>query len=520
MLNLSGDFKFCNKNNVSAVNDADIPRSGSVFSTCILLANKRTLYPGFHEFFFEFVIPGDLPESISSDHVLCEYFLKATLVPRDADELNSLNKVVDIIDIFVERAMLSNDIYILQGLESTRYVGSKKKILDFEFIIPKIISLDTDSLRFHARWDGLRVDNVTFSFVQSECLRALLPETEVEDSNPPTLIDRATKIISGPFRFNLPRNERLKLQCRPMVFQLPMMEPFVHDYDLFGIEIRHHLIISIQVANRRKDVIHFTVPITVESIIPDPKCSPSPCKVCQNSQSALLHFANKIYHGKILDTNKPISSKDSKNISTKKQSYDQPSQNVTSNDNDIKSNEVKSNEEPKETAPRIVPSRSSSIQYSNRNTTIRNSTINSVNDINDHRINNFKSSISTITESDDDDVTDNISSENTGTTTATTATYINSAENAQQAFSKALPKQNNIFVTTPANVVADKFAKFQFMLQQKRSRQKSMITKNPVKYRSSSSASAIKFVPAGLFDFLAMRANANDTTLDTSTLTA
>ncbi|CAG8650322.1 2002_t:CDS:2 [Cetraspora pellucida] len=451
MLTLTGDFRFCKINNVSTVNDATIPRQGTVFSTCILLANKRTLYPGLHEFFFEFLIPGDLPESISADHVLCEYFLKADLIPRDTDELNSLNKVVDIVDIFVERAMLLNDGYISDGLESTRYIGSKKNVLDFEFIVPKIIRLNSDALRFYSRWDGLRVANVTFSFVQSEYLKASLPETDVEDSSPPTVIDSATRIISGPFRFDLPRNERLKLQCRPMVFQLPITEPLVHDYVLFGIEIRHRLVISIQIANRRKDVIRFEVPITVESIVPNLESFPSPCNVCQTPQSALLHFANKIYHGQMLNINKDLSVKIPKNDSLKKP-YDQlPPQ-------DIKNDEEK--------LQRIVPS----------------------------------------------------SSEKTGTS-ATTATYINSTENAQAFPQRALPKP--VFATAPANIVADKLAKLQYILQQRRSRRRSMCAKNPVKSRSSSSASTVKFDKSEIFDIMATRsANRPNTILETTTLTA
>ncbi|CAG8805673.1 6658_t:CDS:2, partial [Dentiscutata erythropus] len=427
MLTLSGDFRFCKTNNGSTINDATIPRQGTVFSTCILLVNKRTLYPGLHEFFFEFLIPGDLPESISSDHVLCEYFLKAELTPRETDELNSLNKVVDIVDIFVERAMLLNDEYITRGLEAKRYIGSKKNVLDFEFIVPKIIRLNSDALRFHARWDGQRVANVTFSFVQSECLKASLPETDIEDSSPPTVIDSATKVISGPFRFDLPRNERLKLQCRPMVFQLPITEPLVHDYDLFGIEIRHRLVISIQLANRHKDIIRFVVPITVESIVPNLDSSPSPCKVCQTSQSALLHFANKIFHGHLLelDSNKNLSIKDSK----KNQPHNQPSS----------SPQIPINEE---NVQRIVPS-------------------------------------STITESDDDE-TDKISSEKTGTTTATTATYINPVENSQQAFPQKVSSRP-LLAATSGNIVADKFAKLQYILQLRR-RRRSMTVKN----RSSS----------------------------------
>ncbi|KAF0407933.1 arrestin domain-containing protein 1-like [Gigaspora margarita] len=498
MLTLTGDFKFCKTNNGSTINDTTIPRQGTVFSTCILLVNKRTLYPGLHEFFFEFLIPGDLPESISSDHVLCEYFLKADLTPRETDELNSLNKVVDIVDIFVERTMLLNDEYITRGLEAKRYIGSKKNVLDFEFIVPKIIRLNTDALRFHARWDGLRVANVTFSFVQSECLKASLPETDIEDSSPPTVIDSATKIISGPFRFDLPRNERLKLQCRPMVFQLPIIEPFVHDYDLYGIEIRHHLIISIQLANRRKDIISFAVPIVVESIVPNLDSSPSPCKVCQTTQSALLHFANKIFHGHLLETK-------NKNLSTKdKDSITKDSENLSNNQpHDQPSSQTPDNNEEK--VQRIVPSRSSSIQYINRNSTINNSS----NHDNDHHV-NFKSSISTITESDDDE-TDKFSSEKTGTTTATTATYIN-PENTQQAFPQKVSSKP-LLPTASGNIVADKFAKLQYILQQRRSRRRSMTVKN----RSSSSASIVKFAPTEIFDIIA---NGHNPTLETTTLTA
>ncbi|RIB09853.1 hypothetical protein C2G38_234890 [Gigaspora rosea] len=419
----------------------------------------------------------DLPESISSDHVLCEYFLKADLTPRETDELNSLNKVVDIVDIFVERTMLLNDEYITRGLEAKRYIGSKKNV-------------------FHARWDGLRVANVTFSFVQSECLKASLPETDIEDSIPPTVIDSATKIISGPFRFDLPRNERLKLQCRPMVFQLPIIEPFVHDYDLYGIEIRHHLIISIQLANRRKDIISFAVPITVESIVPNLESFPSPCKVCQTSQSALLHFANKIFHGHLLETK-------TTNLSTKDKDSTKDSEKVSNNQpHDQLSSQTPDNNN-EEKVQRIVPSRSSSIQYINRNSTINNSS----NHDNDHPI-NFKSSISTITESDDDE-TDKFSSEKTGTTTATTATYIN-PENTQQAFPQKVSSKP-LLPAASGNIVADKFAKLQYILQQRRSRRRSMTVKNN---RSSSSASIVKFE---IFDIIA---NGHNPTLETTTLTA
>ncbi|CAG8515783.1 25234_t:CDS:2 [Racocetra persica] len=449
MLTLTGDFRFCKLNNVSTVNDATIPRQGTVFSTCILLANKRTLYPGLHEFFFEFLIPGDLPESISSDHVLCEYFLRADLIPRDTDELNSLNKVVDIVDIFVERAMLLNDGYISDGLESMRY------------IVPKIIRLNSDALRFCARWDGLRVANVTFSFVQSEYLKSSLPETDsetdTEDSSPPTVIDSASRFISGPFRFDLPRNERLKLQCRPMVFQLPITEPLVHDYVLFGIEIRHRLVISIQIANRRKDIIRFEVPITVESIVPNLDSFPSPCNVCQTPQSALLHFANKIYHGQMLDSNKNLKAKIPKNLSNdsfdSKTPHDQLPPQVIKNNEEI------------DKVQRIVPS------------------------------------------------------EKTGTS-ATTATYINSTENAQPFHQKALPKP--VFASASSNIVADKLAKLQYILQQRRSRRRSMSAKNPVKKtRSSSSASTVKFDKSEIFDIMATRsANCPNIPLETTTLTA
>ncbi|CAI2162351.1 12131_t:CDS:2 [Funneliformis geosporum] len=260
MITLAGEFHIANENTTSFTSD-EIPFQGTLFSTCILLANKRTLNPGVHEFLFEFSLPVDLPESMSSDLILCEYFLKAEIIARGLGDLKARNKVVDVVDLFVQRAMLQSDDYIKQGLDASRYTGSRDKVLDFEFLLPKILRLNTDVLTFHARWDGLRVDYVTFLFVQTESFRGSHADEGHELSS-----DRKTKAISGPFRFDMPRKEPLKLQSRPMTFQLPITEPFVRDYNLCNVEIRHQLIISIQMANKNKESIQLCIPIMIESI--------------------------------------------------------------------------------------------------------------------------------------------------------------------------------------------------------------------------------------------------------------
>src|SRR5688572_13111479 len=98
MITLAGEFHITNEN--TSISD-EIPLQGTLFSTCILLENKRTFNPGTHEFFFEFCLPGDLPGSMSSDLILCEYFLKAELTVRGPGELLSHNKIVDVVDLNV-----------------------------------------------------------------------------------------------------------------------------------------------------------------------------------------------------------------------------------------------------------------------------------------------------------------------------------------------------------------------------------------------------------------------------------
>src|SRR6266542_2649419 len=211
MITLAGEFHITNENTITSVHD-EIPLQGTLFSNCILLENKRTLNQGIHEFFFEFRLPGDLPGSMSSDLILCEYFLKAELIVRGPGDFSSHNKIVDVMDLYVQRAMLQTDKHIKQYLDLTRYTGSTDKVLDFEFLLPKMMKLNTDVLTFHARWDGLRVDNVKFWFIQTESFKG---DEGVQD----LFSNRKTKVISGPFCFDMPRKEPLKLQSRPMIFQ-------------------------------------------------------------------------------------------------------------------------------------------------------------------------------------------------------------------------------------------------------------------------------------------------------------
>src|ERR1043165_1766788 len=178
MITLAGEYHILNDKSSD-----ESPLQGTLFSTCILLANKRPLVPGIHEFFFEFLLPGDLPESMSSDLILCEYYLKAELVSRGPEDLQaSKNKLVDVVDLSVQRAMLRSDELIQQGLCATRYTGSRDKVLDYEFLIPTIMKLNSDAFTFHARWDGLRVDNVKFWFVQTENFKGSQSD-ESNDSN-------------------------------------------------------------------------------------------------------------------------------------------------------------------------------------------------------------------------------------------------------------------------------------------------------------------------------------------------
>ncbi|CAG8503499.1 21230_t:CDS:2 [Rhizophagus irregularis] len=333
MLTLAGEFHIINENSDSISDEK--PLQGTLFSTCILLANKRTLVPGIHEFFFEFLLPGDLPESMSSDLVLCEYFLKAELVSRGPDDLSAAqNKIVDVVDLSVQRTLLQTDEHIKQGLGATRYTGSRDKILDYEFLIPRIMKLDSDTFTFHARWDGLRVDNVKFWFVQTENFKNLRSK-EGDESLP----DRKSKIISGPFCFDLPKKEPLKLQSRPMVFQLPITQPLVRDYELSNVEIRHKLVISIQMANKNKELISLSIPITIESIVSDVDMIPPPCHITESVDQPTFQISRRsssVVRGRRSSNNNNVNVINTQNsISTIIESASEYSVDESSQDNTI-----------------------------------------------------------------------------------------------------------------------------------------------------------------------------------------
>jgi hypothetical protein len=194
-------------------------------------------------------LPGNLPESMSSDAILCKYFIKAELITRSTGELSDNNKLVDTVDLFIERAILESDDNVKNGLKPTRFIGGNNSLLDFEFVLPKIMKLNSNSIEFIGRWDGFnRVDMISFCFVQSECF---------SDITNNKCLAHNEKSIAGPFHFQLPKDEPFKLQSRPMIFKIPISESFVSDYDLFGIKIRHHLNVKIQLNNFRKDQIEF-----------------------------------------------------------------------------------------------------------------------------------------------------------------------------------------------------------------------------------------------------------------------
>ncbi|CAJ0909376.1 5956_t:CDS:2 [Entrophospora sp. SA101] len=217
-----------------------------------LVENKRVLLSGIHEFHFEFLLPGDLSESMNSDAVLCKYFLKAELMTRFPSELSTdNNKSVDIVDLFIERAFLESDDDITNGLRPTRFI----------------------------------VDKISFCFVQSECYNIANNGCIVHNE----------KSIAGPFCFQLPKNEPLRLQSRPTIFKLPICESFVNDYDLVNIKIRHQLDVKIQLNNFKKDQIEFSIPISVKSIIPNQDTLPLPHKIDLSNSVACLQLGNEIY---------------------------------------------------------------------------------------------------------------------------------------------------------------------------------------------------------------------------------
>ncbi|CAJ0751115.1 116_t:CDS:2 [Entrophospora sp. SA101] len=229
-----------------------VEKQGTVFSSSILLENKRVLLSGIHEFHFEFLLPGDLSESMNSDAVLCKYFLKAELMTRFPSELSTdNNKSVDIVDLFIERAFLESDDDITNGLRPTRFI----------------------------------VDKISFCFVQSECYNIANNGCIVHNE----------KSIAGPFCFQLPKNEPLRLQSRPTIFKLPICESFVNDYDLVNIKIRHQLDVKIQLNNFKKDQIEFSIPISVKSIIPNQDTLPLPHKIDLSNSVACLQLGNEIY---------------------------------------------------------------------------------------------------------------------------------------------------------------------------------------------------------------------------------
>ncbi|GBC05051.1 hypothetical protein RclHR1_00600014 [Rhizophagus clarus] len=479
MLTLAGEFHIINENYESSNSISDEkPLQGTLFSTCILLANKRTLIPGIHEFFFEFLLPGDLPESMSSDLLLCEYFLKAELVSRGPDDLSATqNKIVDVVDLNIQRTLLQSDEHIRQGLGAARYTGSMDKVLDYEFLIPRIMKLDSDTFTFHARWDGLRVDNVKFWFVQTENFKSL--QSKDDESFP----DRKSKIISGPFCFDLPKKEPLKLQSRPMVFQLPITQPLIRDYDLSNVEIRHKLVISIQMANKSKELIPLSIPITIESIVSDVDMIPPPCHISKNNQAALLHFANKIYPGKsVEDNNQPkfSSSSSTPTSSFKRFIRTERRRNTVLID---QSSESTTKAESVDQSTLQVPRRSSSIGIVRG----RRSSNNNVN------VTNAQNSISTIIESASEYSVDESSQDNT---IATTVTYTNNTEHEKN--SSGFPQKGSHKSPFSGNVIAEKFNKFR-----NRGNTKKRISRAP------SSASTARFAP-GLIEVISMRPNTNN----------
>jgi len=491
MLTLAGEFHIINENahSVSEIS-YEKPLQGTLFSTCILLANKRTLAPGIHEFFFEFLLPGDLPESMSSDLVLCEYFLKAELVSRGPDDLSAAqNKIVDVVDLFVQRTLLQSDENIRQGLGATRYTGSRDKVLDYEFLVPRIMKLDSDTFTFHARWDGLRVDNVKFWFVQTENFKSL---KEGEES----FSDRKSKIISGPFCFDLPKKEPLKLQSRPMVFQLPITQPLVRDYELSNVEIRHKLVISIQMANKNKELIPLSIPITIESIVSDVDMIPPPCHINKNNQAALLHFANKIYSGKSIEDNdqpkllSPTSSSSTPSSSFKRFIRNERRRNTVLID---QSSESTTKAESVDQTTLQVPRRSNSVVRGRR------SSNNNVNVI------NTQNSISTIIESASEYSVDESSQDNT---IATTVTYTNNTEHEKN--SNGFPQKGNHKSSFSGNVIAEKFNKFR-----NRGNSKKRISRAP---SSESTARFAPFAP-GLIEVISSRPDTNIANINNTSLT-
>jgi hypothetical protein len=486
MLTLAGEFHILNENSDSISDEK--PLQGTLFSTCILLANKRTLVPGIHEFFFEFLLPGDLPESMSSDLVLCEYFLKSELVSRSPDDLSpARNKTVDVVDLNVQRTLLQSDEHIRQGLGAARYTGSRDKVLDYEFLIPRIMKLDSDTFTFHARWDGLRVDNVKFWFVQTENFKGLQSKEGGK-----SLPDRKSKFISGPFCFDLPKKEPLKLQSRPMVFQLPITQPLVRDYELDNVEIRHKLVISIQMANKSKELIPLSIPITIESIVADVDMIPPPCHISKNNQAALLHFANKIYPGKSIEgNNQPklsTTSSSTPSSSFKRFIRSERRRNTVLIDQSSEST-TKAESVDQSTFP--VPRRSSSVVRGRRS-----SNNNNVNVI------NTQNSISTIIESASEYSVDESSQDNT---IATTVTYTNNTEHEKN--SNGFPQKGPHKSSFSGNVIAEKFNKFR-----NRGNAKKRVS------RASSSASTARFAP-GLIEVISMRPDTNIANINNTSLT-
>jgi hypothetical protein len=505
MITLAGEYHILNEKPSD-----ESPLQGTLFSTCILLANKRPLVPGIHEFFFEFLLPGDLPESMSSDLILCEYFLKAELVSRGPEDLQpSKNKLVDVVDLYVQRAMLRSDEHIKQGLGATRYTGSRDKVLDYEFLIPTIMKLNSDSFTFHARWDGLRVDNVKFWFVQTENFKGSQSDEsnesneEMDQGSSSSVTDHKTKIISGPFCFDLPKKEPLKLQSRPMIFQLPITQPLVRDYDLNNVEIRHKLVISIQMSNKNKEIIPLSVPITIESIVEDVETTPPPCHISQNNRAALLHFANKIYHGKSLqvqDNNKqkssPTSTTSSSSSSFKRFIRSERRRNSAVDQSSGSTTIATSKSESVEQNTFQLPRRNSS---ATRNRSSSNNVI-------------IQNSISTIIESVGEYTVDESSNENSHTI-ATTATYTNNTEHERNV--NGFPQKGLSFVTNSGNVIAEKFTRFNFNILQ---RNRSNIKKRTSRASSSASTSTVKFAP-GLIEVIDMNNHHNATSVNNTSLT-
>jgi len=261
---------------------------------------------------------------------------------------------------------------------------------------------------------------------------------------------------------------------------------------LNNVEIRHKLVVSIQMANKNKELIPLSIPITIESIVADTDVTPPPCHISQSNQAALLHFANKIYPGKsIEDNNQQKSSSSSSSSSTPASSFrrfirSERRRNTVLVD---QSSESTTKAESVEQTTFQIPRRSSSIVRGRRS-----SNNNSVN------VMNMQNSIGTIIESASE-YTDESSNDNT---IATTVTYTNNTEHERNSHGfpqKGLHKSGNVIAET-------------FNLFRNRGSAKKRIS------RASSSASTVRFAP-GLIEVISMRpnttniANINNTSLTT-----